>query len=800
MNMRPIQRLLFRAILLAMIVSSGVTLAQSPPTPNSLQPQHLSESDLIAATRKTFAQATAADDFAGAVLIAKNGKPVLVEAAGLADREHKLRNKPKTRFRLGSMNKMFTAVATMQLVQAGKIALDAPLGKYLTDYPNREVAAKVTIHQLLTHTGGTGDIFGPEFDAHRLELRTLGDYVKLYGKRAPEFSPGSRWKYSNYGFILLGVLIERITGQSYYDYVRQHIYSPAGMTSTDSEPEDRVIRERSSGYTKMDGTGQWKPNTDSLPYRGTSAGGGYSTVEDLLRFATALQQHKLLDAPSTELLTSGKVDTPRGRYAYGFEEQTINGARCFGHGGGAPGMNGQLQICPGTGYVVAVLANLDPPAAGRIADFIVNRLPSSGGAAITQLSAPDGPAAKQFAAWLEVFNKGDRAALRAYHEHSFPYSAAREEIASLEREHALSIETAGFDVKQVESASATSYSAIVMDRATHQCAKAIMQVDAGAPHRVVSFDLRVIPKPAEYRQPEGPLDAARRRSLLDAIARVIDAQYIFPEVGQRMIAALREHAAHGHYDKLTDCDRFAAMLTDDLQRVSHDLHLRVVYGEPKGPPPGKPDPRALGFGFGAIDRLPGNVAHVVIHGFMQVDNARSAIAGFMTKVADADALIIDLRENHGGDPETVALVASYLFDDKPVHINDMVMRDGTRFPSWTNPNVSGSRFGGRKPVYVLTSAKTISGGEELAYDLQSLRRAKLIGEKTVGAANPAASHTLDDWFHIAVPGAHPINPITKTNWEGVGVHPDIATNADAALDEALRRVALDIGFTPASSQ
>jgi CubicO group peptidase (beta-lactamase class C family) len=273
------------------------------------------------------------------------------------------------------MNKMFTAVATLQLVQAGKLKLDDPLGKYLTTYPNNDVAAKVTIHQLLTHTGGTGDIFGPEFDAHRLELRTLGDYVNLYGKRGVEFEPGSRWAYSNYGFILLGAVIEKVSGESYYDYVRKHVYDPAGMTSTGSEPESQAVANRSVGYTGASGT--LRPNTDTLPYRGSSAGGGYSTVEDLLRFANALRQHTLLDARHVELLTVGKVDVPGTgrRYAYGFGDHTINGARCFGHNGGAPGMNGDLEVCSEGRYVVAVLANRDPHAAQMISDFITNRLP-----------------------------------------------------------------------------------------------------------------------------------------------------------------------------------------------------------------------------------------------------------------------------------------------------------------------------------------------------------------------------------------------------------------------------------------
>ncbi len=344
------------------------------PRPADFPLPHLSQTELVAATRKEVERAVSSGHFAGAVLIAKDGKPIFSEAYGLADREHKTPNTLKTRFRIGSMNKMFTAVATLQLLQAGKLELNDPLGKYLTDYPNKNVASKATIHHLLTHTGGTGDIFGPDFDAHRLELHDLQDYVKLYGKRDLKFEPGSQWDYSNYGFVLLGVIIEKVSGQSYYDYVREHIYVPAGMTSTGSEPEDQAVSDRSVGYTKMD-SGQWKPNTDSLPYRASSAGGGYSTVEDLAHFASALEANKLLNAHYTELLTTGKPGTPDNSYAYGFGDRKINGPRCFGHGGGAPGMNGALEICPGPGYVVAVLANMDPPAAGRVSDFIADRLP-----------------------------------------------------------------------------------------------------------------------------------------------------------------------------------------------------------------------------------------------------------------------------------------------------------------------------------------------------------------------------------------------------------------------------------------
>lgn len=356
------------------IVSLGLLAI---PRPAAFSIPRLTESETVAAVKAQVEKNTAADRFAGTVLLAKNGEVLFSGAYGLADREKKIPNELDTRFRIGSMNKMFTAVAVLQLVEAGKIKLTDPLGKYITDYPNHDIAAKVTIHQLLTHTGGTGDIFGPEFDKHRKELRTLNDYVALYGKRAPQFEPSSRWRYSNYGMLLLGVVIERVTGQSYYDYVQDHIYKPAGMTLSGSLTEDQEVPGRSIGYMRSRETGAWVPNTDTLPYRGTSAGGGYSTVGDLLRFASALLTHKLLNADSTELLITGKVEGEGGgRYAYGFEDQRDkDGNGWVGHGGGAPGMNGDLRISPKSGYVVAVLANLDPPAAQQISEFLDSRLP-----------------------------------------------------------------------------------------------------------------------------------------------------------------------------------------------------------------------------------------------------------------------------------------------------------------------------------------------------------------------------------------------------------------------------------------
>lgn len=355
------------------LVGGSIDPAQRPP---EFALPHLTQAQLVAALQAKLRHEAAADRFSGAVLVAKNGTPIFARAYGLADRSKKIPNTVDTRFRLGSMNKMFTATAIMQLVQAGKIDLNRPFGVYLPEYPNKGASSQVTIRELLTHTGGTGDFFGPLYDKNRMKLRTLRDYIAMFGTRPLLFKPGSRFDYSNFGFIILGRIIETVSGENYYDYVREHVYGPARMSETGSQPEDVSVPRRAIGYT-LAPKGGWVSAAGTLGYRGSSAGGGYSTVGDLLKFANALLAHKLLNASNTALMTTGKVAMGMGglKYGFGFGDGVINGTRCFGHNGGAPGMNGDLEICTTDHYTVAVLSNFDPPAAGVISDFITNRLP-----------------------------------------------------------------------------------------------------------------------------------------------------------------------------------------------------------------------------------------------------------------------------------------------------------------------------------------------------------------------------------------------------------------------------------------
>lgn len=336
--------------------------------PADLRIPRLDQAGAVAALVAKADADAAKDAFSGVLLVARGDKVLLQRAWGLADRVAGTPVTPDTKFRLGSMGKMFTAVAVLQLTAAGQLSLDGSVGQYLPGYPNAEIA-KATIRQLLTHAGGTGDIFGPEFDKHRLELKTHDDYVRLYGARGPTHPPGKGYDYSNYGYVLLGDIIEHVSGQSYYDYVERHVFAPAGMRDTGSLPEGAEVPGRAHAYTRRGG--KWSDAADTLPYRGTAAGGGYSTAADLLKFARALRAGKLL--PPALLAEATRKQTPW--YGYGFMVGERQGVAGFGHGGGAEGMNGALGIFPAQDAIVVGLANLDPPEVERLVDYYTARMP-----------------------------------------------------------------------------------------------------------------------------------------------------------------------------------------------------------------------------------------------------------------------------------------------------------------------------------------------------------------------------------------------------------------------------------------
>jgi len=314
-------------------------------------------------------QATANDTFSGAVLVARNGQPIFKKAFGISNKGNGTMNNVDTKFDLGSMNKMFTAVAIAQLVERDKLSFTDTVGKLLPDYPNKQVAEKVTVHQLLTHTSGMGSYFNEKFQANLNNMKTVADYLPLFASDPLAFEPGSRWQYSNSGFTVLGLIIEKVSGQSYYEYVKEHIFKPAGMVNTDSFERDKDVPNLAIGYMRMNDRGMPDPsvplreNTPVRPAKGSPAGGGYSTVEDMLKFSLALYGHKLLSQKYTEIVTAGKVESggPGRKYAYGFGDNVIDGSHIVGHNGGGPGIGANFDIFPEIGYVAVILSNHSAP-------------------------------------------------------------------------------------------------------------------------------------------------------------------------------------------------------------------------------------------------------------------------------------------------------------------------------------------------------------------------------------------------------------------------------------------------------
>jgi hypothetical protein len=324
-----------------------------------------------------------------------------------------------------------------------------------------------------------------------------------------------------------------------------------------------------------------------------------------------------------------------------------------------------------------------------------------------------------------------------------------------------------------------------------------------APHRVSSVAFQAAPRDALDNPPKA-LDDAARHAVVESVAAALD-DYVFPEVAKSMQARIRSERDAGHYADLTHSLGLARRLTADLRAVSNDKHLSIYYSAKALPPdaadePAEPTPAQLeelkaqvakdGFGIGKVEILDGNIGYIDIRGFPQVDLVREPLADAMTKIADTKALIVDLRHNGGGDPATVAFVTSYLFGKKKVHLNDLYYRNKNETTEyWTDPKVPGKHFGKTKPIYVLTSKQTFSGGEEFAYNLRTLKRATLIGETTGGGAHPVDGKRVDDHIIAVVPVGRAINPITKTNWEGKGVEPHVAIPADEALDKAKAMIA-----------
>jgi len=402
-----------------------------------------------------------------------------------------------------------------------------------------------------------------------------------------------------------------------------------------------------------------------------------------------------------------------------------------------------------------------------------------------QTKTPDTPAGRTLLAWLEAFNSGDRAKIAAFVE----MVSSKQSVDSM---MAFRAQTGGFDLLSIDSSEPLVIKFRVKEKASSTVGIGNLQVKDGHPPTVEAFNVRAIPPGAVIENLK--LDAAARQRVIDGVISNLKDYYVYPKMAQQMEEALRAHDKNRDYDAITDGDAFAALLQEHLQAISHDKHLRVDYSPVKhSPEKDGPNPEAeakyrkqmerTNCGFEKVQILPLNIGYLKFNEFADASICGPTAIAAMNFLGHVDAIIFDLRENGGGDPKMIALISTYLFD-QPTHLNDLYNRkDDATTQYWTLPFVPGNRLAD-KAAFVLTSKFTFSGAEEFSYNLKNLKRATIVGETTGGGAHPVAGHRIDDHFMIGVPFARAVNPISKTNWEGTGVEPDVPAKASDALDVA----------------
>lgn len=331
-------------------------------TPSNVEEAALTESEVAAEVERLVKNLCTRDVFSGTVLIAKGDRILFSFACGEASKRFHVPINIDTKFNLGSMNKMFTSLAIMQLVEDDRLSLDDTLDKYLDEnWLPKDITAKITIHHLLTHMAGLGSYFNRTYDqSSRLLFRRLDDYKPLIKEEKLLFEPGSRYRYSNTGMFLLGVVIESVTGEDYFDHIREHIYKPANMINSDCYEMDFPVENLAIGYSPApDNPWKWENNLYKHVIKGGPAGGGFSTVKDLHRFALALLSGKFVSPEAREKMWT---DHSGSGYGYGFGIQEGPIGKVVGHSGGFSGINSNLDIYVDRGYIVAAMSNYDQGA------------------------------------------------------------------------------------------------------------------------------------------------------------------------------------------------------------------------------------------------------------------------------------------------------------------------------------------------------------------------------------------------------------------------------------------------------
>jgi hypothetical protein len=408
-------------------------------------------------------------------------------------------------------------------------------------------------------------------------------------------------------------------------------------------------------------------------------------------------------------------------------------------------------------------------------------------------SIPDTPAGTVVKAWYAAYGSGDTAKVTDFYRRYQPSRVADGTVQ-------YRTELGGFDIISIERSEPRHMEFLTRGRKSPLTYYAVIDVSDSEPLQITSSFLFGMGPNASMDMIK--VDAASRPKVIDGAIAMLDSFYVFPEVAKKLADSLRAQDKSGAYNSYTNGYSFAIKLSNDVRAWSKDKHMGVNYSarpipeRPETQPAPTPADRErmrnqmdeINCGFLKVEQVQGNVGYVKFNAFFDVDACGPTASAAMNFVAGSRALIVDLRDNGGGSPAMVAYISSYLFSRR-THLNNIWERRTNKTDEyWTRDDVPGRRFGGDKPVYILTSARTFSGAEEFSYNLKSLKRATIIGETTGGGAHPVRGQRINEHFMIGVPFARAINPITQTNWEGTGVEPDVKVPAADALTTALKLI------------
>ena len=789
---RPLSLLLCAASLLAAASTGAAQLAPSSPAPAAARAP-VPAAEAMRTVADALARATAQGRFSGVVLVARDGRPIFQQAYGMADREHRIANTLETRFNLGSMNKMFTAVAIAQLAAAGKLSFHDPVAKFIPDFPTPAAARKIRIEHLLTHTSGLGSYFSPRY--FREQPRTIAAALQVAREDTTlAFEPGTQSRYSNTGFLLLGAIIEKVTGQDYFDYVRDHVFAPAGMTASSWPVDAGSAPARALEYvTPREPGGRF---VQDRFIRGTSAGGGVSTAGDLLRFGQALLGGRLLPAEYVRTLTSPKPELGSARYGYGFGI-TERPLLIVGHNGGKPGVFAQLDLYPQAGYTTVLLMNQgggEPQ--GEFVELLRDAVRAMTGAAPRpsaegpSIPLPDTPAGRAVAALLETMRGGDTAAIRRFVAERMD---AQFQARPLERMIALFQRMRGdFGDGRVVAARPTDGGIRVTLASPRGTFVLSLGVEAAPPNRIDDLSVEATPggdEGAGDAAPAPALDAAVKRAVVDSVAVLLERLYPSADTGRLIGRRLRDREAAGAYAALATPAAFATAVSEDMRAINGDRHLgmRVATGNRAVRPMALDEEaeRRNNYGIAEARVLDGNVGYLKLSGLSGSPNAPARLGQALREMGSIRAMVIDLRGTPGGSGEMANAVISHFTAPDLPSLRVENRSEGTDEVRRTLAEVAGPRRI-EVPLYVLVDHRSASAAEDVPFVLQNLGRATIVGERTAGAGRNNLFVPVGPGLIVSISFTRVSDPRTGREWEAVGVQPDIEAPSDQALDAALQ--------------